>query len=323
MAGVSELRKKLDGTRALAAIKARLLDFDFPEPSELENKDEFFKKFNLTDETYASAKSQFEDEATHKLDPIEKTYPAPIEDSSQESSWLSLTPQTPRSSAKGKASKAGSLTPRAPMSPFAFPDDTQGNTQDSLYRRTANTEAGAGAPPSSQHALTSTLKRRQSMGEESARKKRTNIYSMPSSEEEEHFPYSDIDFDDILNEREDDISRGGLATMQDRQDVLLGSVEDKNEENVLLKQSGIMGKAEFDKEAPESEQEAFMKGCEQKLRSLMDEFGGPIKAYGETMGVLDDTPYGKKGDELDSLAVRQRTLSILQKCQQKQGDMEK
>ncbi|KAK5223614.1 hypothetical protein LTR72_005000 [Exophiala xenobiotica] len=57
MVGVSELRKKLDGTRALAAIKARLLNFDFPKPSKLENKDEFFKKFNLTDETYASAKS--------------------------------------------------------------------------------------------------------------------------------------------------------------------------------------------------------------------------------------------------------------------------
>jgi hypothetical protein len=58
MAGVSALMKKLDGTRALGAIKAKLPSFRFPEPSELDNKDEFFKEFNLTDEKYASAKSQ-------------------------------------------------------------------------------------------------------------------------------------------------------------------------------------------------------------------------------------------------------------------------
>ncbi|KAK5198700.1 hypothetical protein LTR92_001171 [Exophiala xenobiotica] len=44
------------------------------------------------------------------------------------------------------------------MSPFTFPDGTQGNTQDSLYRRTANPEAAASAPPSSEYISSLTIK---------------------------------------------------------------------------------------------------------------------------------------------------------------------
>ncbi|KAK5560068.1 hypothetical protein LTR46_001818 [Exophiala xenobiotica] len=165
MAGVSELRKKLDGTRALGAIKAKLPSFRFPEPSELNNKDEFFKEFNLTDEKYASAKSQFDEAVLRNLDANPNCNATTPKRTARESRLAGLTHRTPRSSdrtsrssTQGKASEDGSPTPRAPMSPFTFPDGTQGNTQDSLYRRTANPEAAASAPPSSEHASSLTIK---------------------------------------------------------------------------------------------------------------------------------------------------------------------
>ena len=152
--------------------------------------------------------------------------------------------------------------------------------------------------------------------EATPKRRRRNSFSVPPSEVDDLSPDVNLDFDGFIDGNGDEGEKHTVDDSNDAQEEVVKNAEIDMDDFPLLQGLGYGTEIATLDDVKKSDTRAFMAGCEKKLQDLMDQFEGPIKAYGHDMGVLRDAPYDRRGDEQDPVAVRLRTLTILNAGQQ-------
>jgi hypothetical protein len=180
------------------------------------------------------------------------------------------------------------------MSPFAFPDDTQGNTQGntqgSLYRRTANTEAAASAPPSSEHASSLTIKPGQLAEEKLLQGNEVHTQEESNPVEAAFEDPDELDeFWDSLVPRTD-YNGVPSALASDNEDVPSGSVGEEDKDSVRRKLFPDNATTKDEKTRKEKMTPAFERGMKFVEQQMLGNDGWlvpVIKNYASHMEEVD------------------------------------